>query len=333
MLEPRMPGYWEPSQDPGWRPSAAPIAVVGNINLDIRTAPIRSSPNVLCDGETSVDAIFDTVGGGGANVALAAARLGGRVHFIGCIGRDDTGKKLRNHLERFGVVTNLIEKKEPTGRSIALSWDNHQRHFVSCLPSSAVLEEGDVDLDELIARGCGILYRADVWFAPTMLAGGNERLLRRARAAGMETSLDLNWDPMWNAVDQRVIAERIEAVRAILKQVCTVHCNERELTHFVTGPPSGPASDAVVESIFEAGAESVVLHLGDRGSAVIAKEGHRAHAPARPIRTATNPAGTGDVFAAAFLLRPDLPLYDRLATANAVAARHLEGSADLLPRL
>ena len=309
--------------------SQAPVAIVGNINLDIRTAPIEVSAEVLQDGETSVAAIYESIGGGGANTALAAARLGGKVHIIGCVGRDPLGLRLRRHLERFGVTTHLAEKSAPTGRSIALTWHTQQRHFLSCLPSGALLEQHDIDLDALIRQGCRCLYRADIWFAPRMLAGGNESLLRNARAAGMETSIDLNWDPQWNSNDQAEIARRIASMHAILKHVSVVHGNERELCRF-----SGAEKlESAVVSILGDGAEAVIVHHGPRGSAAFTKDGQSLQVPARPVAAPKNQTGTGDAFTAAFLLMPHLAMAQRLAAANEVAVAHLEGSADLMPPL
>lgn len=309
--------------------SKTPLAIVGSINVDIRTAPIRASTDVLHDGETAVAAIWEALGGGGANTALAAARLGGNVHFCGCVGRDELGRKLRRHLEQFGAATHLVEKVAPTGRSLALTWDNQQRHFISCLPASALLEEQDVDVEALARAGCRHLYRADVWFAPRMLADGNEKLLRRARAAGMETSLDLNWDPQWSGGDVAGISRRCESVRALLKNVSMVHGNERELCR-ITGSED-PA--AAVASVLADGAGAVIVHRGSAGSAAFTRSGESAEAPAHPVGAAENQAGTGDVFTAAFLLLPHLPLAERLGAANRVAASHLDGTAELLPRL
>ena len=49
-----------------------PVAVIGNVNLDIRTSPIPASERLFADGETSVAEIYETLGGGAANLAVAA---------------------------------------------------------------------------------------------------------------------------------------------------------------------------------------------------------------------------------------------------------------------
>jgi sugar/nucleoside kinase (ribokinase family) len=309
--------------------SHLPIASVGNLNLDYRTSPIPAGPVVMSDGETTVGEISETLGGGGANTAVAAARLGGLVHLCACVGDDALGRRLENSLVSMGIVARLSRKSQPTGRSIALTWDTHQRHFLSCLPSSAELSESDVDLPSLWDAGCRHLYRADVWFAPRMLEGGNQRLLQAARSLGMETSLDINWDPMWSGGDAAAIAPRLAAVANVLPHVTYAHGNEREICRFAGNQEIAQA----VRWILDRGAGTVILHRGPKGCAAFTANGERLEVPARPVARVVSETGTGDVFSAAFLLLPQLPLQQRLEMCAEVAARHLEGSVNLLPRL
>ena len=64
------------------------LCVVGNINRDVKTAPMWAGEHLFADGETSVSSIIETIGGGGANSAFAAASLGARVAFLGKVGAD-----------------------------------------------------------------------------------------------------------------------------------------------------------------------------------------------------------------------------------------------------
>jgi ribokinase len=64
------------------------VAVVGSINLDL-VARVRHLPR---PGETVADAQLSKVPGGkGANQAVAAARHGAEVRFVGAVGDDDFG--------------------------------------------------------------------------------------------------------------------------------------------------------------------------------------------------------------------------------------------------
>jgi sugar/nucleoside kinase (ribokinase family) len=309
--------------------TAAPVAIVGNLNLDIRTSPIVSSEDLLRDGETNVKEIYESVGGGGANTAAAVATMGGQAHFCCAIGNDALGSHLAGFLEALGVRMHAVAKPVATGRSIALTWDTHYRHFLSSLPNARLLERADIDLDGLRREGCRSLYRADVWFADLMLASGNKSLLRRARQAGMETSLDINWDPLWSldrgAEETRA---RIAWVRATLPDVSFVHGNERELAFF-TGQQT---PERCARLLMEWGARAVIVHRGALGCAAATSAGWR-EIPAAPVTQIVTETGTGDVFTAAFLLTADLPLEERLRACASAAARHLQGAPCYVPRL
>lgn len=95
----------------GYKPK---ITVVGSINMDLVTESNRF-PEA---GETIIGKAFKQFPGGkGANQAVAAARLGGEVSFIGCIGHDVFGKELIRRLDQEKVNLEGLEilSDEPTG--------------------------------------------------------------------------------------------------------------------------------------------------------------------------------------------------------------------------
>ena len=76
------------------------VTVVGSLNVDYIAAVARL-PN---PGETvSATDLVRRYGGKGANQAIAAARQGTRVHFIGCLGADEDGLAYRRRLREEGV--------------------------------------------------------------------------------------------------------------------------------------------------------------------------------------------------------------------------------------
>jgi len=84
------------------------VCVVGNINRDLRTAPVPAGDNLFQDGETSTPFIRETLGGGAANSALAAAGLGADVRLVGKIGEDRTGYHLEAVLAAHNVRPFLV---------------------------------------------------------------------------------------------------------------------------------------------------------------------------------------------------------------------------------
>jgi len=260
-----------------------------------------------------------------------AARLGAAVRFGGRVGGDVLGARLVKALESAGVTPFVRRDPEvSTGSSVVLAYTDSQRHFISHQPNNTSLSVTDLDLASLL-RGGGHLLRADVWFSEPMLYGGNAELFRSAKAAGLATSLDLNFDPRWNAADHEMIATRLAAVREVLPMADLVHGNEEELNRF-TG------CVALTESLKRLdywGAGAVVLHLGDRGSGYYC-DGRLVTSPCMPVDRPVHLAGTGDLLSVCMMLlhhRGDIPIEDRLALANQVVAEYVAGRREMLSEL
>src|SRR5215472_11621013 len=89
-----------------------PVCVVGNVNRDVKALGVPGSPEILRDGETAVSGIVETIGGGGANSACAAAALGANVRFAGVVGADSPADRLLHAMENHGVRTYLTRKPQ-----------------------------------------------------------------------------------------------------------------------------------------------------------------------------------------------------------------------------
>ena len=306
------------------------LAIVGSICRDVKTAAIRPGRHLLEDGETPTAFITETIGGGGANSALAAAALGADVRFCGKIGADGLGQRLEQALVRRGVTSFI--RRDPqvaTGSSVVLSYESGCRHFVSCQPNNYSLAM--TDIDRTMLAGAGHLLRADVWFSEPMLAGGNEELFRAARAQGLATSLDINWDPQWGSADAATIAGRKEAVRRILPWVDLVHGNVRELNQFAA---CGDLN-ATLRQITAWGAAAIVIHMGAEGAGYYCG-GQLTVAPAMPVRQYKNTAGAGDLLSVCMMLlhdRGEIPPADRLRLANTIVSEFIEGRRGVIPEL
>src|SRR5690242_10791402 len=89
------------------------IVVLGSANMDL----VVRQPRLPHPGETMFGSSFDTVPGGkGLNQAIAAARVGGDVAFLGAVGVDPFGSALRETLADAGVdVAGLARVERPTG--------------------------------------------------------------------------------------------------------------------------------------------------------------------------------------------------------------------------
>jgi ribokinase len=96
--------------------SAPSLTVVGSVNLDLVARSTRL-PRV---GETLTDATFARhPGGKGANQAVAAARLGAQVRFVGAVGPDDFGEEVLAGMRGAGVELDLAQRDQ-TGVALIL---------------------------------------------------------------------------------------------------------------------------------------------------------------------------------------------------------------------
>lgn len=318
-LDPLRPGLGAPG-----------LCVFGNINRDIRVQRVPGAARLLEDGETTVAGVVETMGGGGANSACAAAALGARVRLVGRIGDDELGSRLESGLARQGVEPWLRRDAHViTGTTVALDWDGGARHFLSCLPNNAALEFGD--LDPAVLDGCGHLLRADVWFSESMLADGNLRLLAMAQRKGLITSLDINFDPCWNGGDSTLIARRKAQLRAALPYVDLAHGNVVELCRFTDSPSLAVA----LERLTAWGVKAIVVHLGLEGAGFYAAGTWTVEPPDLAVDPLCS-TGTGDVLSVTMMLlhaRADLGIHERLHLANRVVREYMEGRRTLIPRL
>jgi|ERR1700722_10430057 len=306
------------------------LCVVGNLNRDLKTAPMPSGNFLLRDGETSVAGISETIGGGGANSACAAAAIGAKVAFLGKVGADSLGKILEQTLRRHGITTHLAKDKfHPTGTSINLAYATGHRHFVSSLPNNRALAFKDLNLS--ILPRYRHLLRSDVWFSEPMLFGGNEKLFRAARKAGLTISLDLNWDPEWNCASAKSIRKRKQAVRALLPLVDLAHGNASELNEFADSPDL----KTTLKRLEKWGVRGVVLHLGKKGAGYF-QRGKVVTEPPAPVKRHVNVTGTGDVLSVCMMLlhhHSDVPVADKLRLANKVVAQFIESKRQFIPSL
>ncbi len=93
------------------------ITVIGSSNTDM----ICRVPSIPKPGETLMGTDFFTVQGGkGANQAVAAARAGGDVTFIACVGNDAFGQQAIEAYQKDGINTSCIQIVNEVATGVAL---------------------------------------------------------------------------------------------------------------------------------------------------------------------------------------------------------------------
>jgi len=153
------------------------ITVVGSANID-HVARCERLPR---PGETVTDAEFERVPGGkGANQAVAAARLGAAVTFIGRIGRDDL---VLRSLEREGVNTSAVVRDDgETGVALILVDASGENVIVVAPGANRRLSPVDVNVGEADA----VISQLEIPFEAVAAAAAQARFfcLNAAPARG-----------------------------------------------------------------------------------------------------------------------------------------------------
>ena len=107
----------------------AKVIVFGGINMDLFAYIPRSTRQ----GETiTASSIEFYLGGKGANQAVAAARLGAEVAFVGTVGNDEFGEKLIKMISSENIDTSLINSKAgQTGTALINVLENSNNEVIS----------------------------------------------------------------------------------------------------------------------------------------------------------------------------------------------------------
>jgi ribokinase len=276
------------------RPS---IVVVGSCNLD-EVVVVRRFPG---PGETvSADSLTEEPGGKGLNQALAAARMGAGVTFVGAVGDDRAGADVREVLAAAEVDVRLLrEVPGPTGRAFVLVDRDRENRIVVVPGANGALLDLDPPAREAVAAADALLLQLEVPMPLVIDAA------RTAAAAGVLVGLTPS--PVRELPDELLAATSI------------LFANETEAS--LLGDRLGRVPE-------------VVVTRGARGSDYSHRDGTRLHCPARDV-VAVDTTAAGDVYAGVFTAvrasGADVATAMRHASAAASLAVQRPGTSGAIP--
>jgi sugar/nucleoside kinase (ribokinase family) len=280
------------------------LLVLGDCNPDLVLSGADLRPR-FGQAEQLVDDARLTIGGSGAIVACAAARLGLRTALATVVGDDLLGHWLLDQLAAKGVDVggSVVDPVRPTGLTVVLS-EPDDRAVLTAVGTVASLRVEDVDPDR---REAARHLHVSSYYLQSALRPGLAALFREARRRGCGTSIDPNWDPAeaWDAglpsllsLTDCLLPNAEEAVRIAAASATPTWAHD--------GPEATVSSAGGVEAAAAALAAAgplVAVKLG-AGGAVAAAPGHalvRAPVPAAAATAVTDTTGAGDSFDAGFL--------------------------------
>jgi ribokinase len=175
------------------------VVVVGSVNADL-VVTVRQLPRA---GETVSGGTFARHGGGkGANQAVAAARAGARVAFVGAVGADDLGDEALRELEAEGVDVSAVQRLDdvPTGVAVIV-----------------VDERGENQIAVASGANAALTGQAVAAALPPLLSGDGVVLLGHevppeAVAAGAAAARAAGWQAILNPAPARELIDELDGV-------------------------------------------------------------------------------------------------------------------------
>jgi len=158
------------------------IIVFGSLNIDM-VMPVGHFPQ---PGETVLCHVdyLSRPGGKGSNQAVAAARAGAKVAFVGKVGDDSFGRRSINNLKNHGIwAAGIGISEHPTGCA-TIAVDAQGANFVIVAPGANLDATADQVPDEVMTDQNILLAQMEV-SAPETFA-----VLARAHAQGCTTILN-----------------------------------------------------------------------------------------------------------------------------------------------
>jgi ribokinase len=277
------------------------IVVIGSSNTDM----VIVTDHFPMPGETVLGGKFlMNPGGKGANQAVAAARLGGRVSFIAKVGRDVFGQQAINSMMNEGIDVSMVAVDPTNPSGVAqITVDSVAENCIVVAPgANMTLGKADIDNASLQIDSAGVvLLQLEIPIDTVVYA------IHKAHRAGKRVIL--NPAPAAALPDD------------LFKSIHIITPNETE-TELLTGirvkdEITAEEASAVLRA---KGVDTVIVTMGEKG-AYVSSGGKTLLVPAARVR-AVDSTAAGDTFngaLAAALARGD-EIFSAVKFANNAAA-------------
>src|SRR3982075_4083031 len=250
--------------------------------------------------------------GGAGNVARNIAALGARCIFVGLVGEDEAGAKLKAALSRESLIETVLvcDSERPTTRKVRFVSEHFSTHMLradweSASPASAEIEQKLIDA--ILPR----LPRADIVLLSDYAKGVlTARVIRNVIDAARK-------------LGKRVIVDPKSANFAIYRGATLLTPNRREFAEATRSRADTVKSiaDAAQDAMQLADCEAMLVTQSEHGMTMVPRKGEAIRVPAHPVRV-RDVSGAGDTVAAvlAVALAAGADWETALRCANAAAA-------------
>jgi sugar/nucleoside kinase (ribokinase family) len=253
--------------------------------------PGEINPDLILSGDVEpqfgqveklVDSAVLTIGSSSVITACGAARLGLKVAFVGVCGDDVFGRFMLDEMHRRGIHTSavIVDPNQATGLTVILNRGNDRAMLTF---PGAIASLRAEDIPDALLRQARHLHVAS-YFLQDALRPDLPGLFARARALGLSTSLDTNWDPTgrWQGVQDLLPLTNVFLPNAA--EACAL---------------TGQESVERAAARLSAQVETLAIKLGAEGALGV-HAGQTVRVPSLPVQV-VDTVGAGDSFNAGFL--------------------------------
>lgn len=254
------------------------IVVIGSCNTDM----VINTERLPQPGETIIGGnFFMNAGGKGANQAVAAARLGGRVSFMAKVGNDHFGSRSIEQYKSEGIEVEhiLVDNDNPSGVALIMVDAKGENCIAVASGANALLRPEDIDkATGTIERGDIVLMQLETPLETVEYAS------RIAREKGKKVILNP--------------APALHLPESLLNNLYMIIANETE-TEYISGIKITDMDSIcrAADIISSRGVENVVITLGSKG-AFVKENGAYHQVPAIKVK-AVDATAAGDTFCGA----------------------------------
>jgi D-beta-D-heptose 7-phosphate kinase/D-beta-D-heptose 1-phosphate adenosyltransferase len=259
--------------------------------------------------------------GGAGNVARNIAALGARCIFVGLVGEDEAGAKLKTLLSRESLIDSVLicDSGRPTTRKVRFVSEHFSTHMLRAdwelaQPASADIEQ------KMIDAILPLLPRADIVLLSDYAKGVlTARVIRNIIDAARK-------------LGKRVIVDPKSANFAIYRGATLLTPNRREFAEAtrIRADTENSIADAAQDAMHLADCEAMLVTQSEHGMTMIPRKGEAIRVPAHPVRV-RDVSGAGDtvaaVLAVALAAGADWETALRMANAGGAVAVSKKGTA------
>ena len=257
------------------------IVVIGSSNIDL----LMKMDHLPALGETVTDAeFFQVYGGKGANQAVAAARAGGNVAFVNCVGEDAYTPQMVQNYKNDGIDTSFVfhEKGMSSGHALIMIGDAGENYLSVAPGANYQLTPSKIEeAMPLIEESAVIVLQYEIL----------EETLKYVIDQANRKKIPV----LWNFAPARYFD------RSYIPKVNTLVLNEVEAGFLADmSVQNETAAQNAAQKLIELGVEKVIITLGSQGAFLMTKE-HQVRVPSYEVE-AVDTTAAGDTFCGAYVV-------------------------------